>query len=127
MRIERGKVVDLAKRYSHAWLFLIFAMLGQQFSLLEQYIVPRYWVYCWLDGFIPFMPVFVIPYVLWFAYVGVGLVVLCLHDRGDFVRTFALLAWGMFIALVIYLFFPHVSRCGPLLQIMIYSAGLYGI
>ena len=47
MRIERGRVVDLAKKYSHAWLFLIFAMLGQQFSLLEQYVVPKYWVYCW--------------------------------------------------------------------------------
>lgn len=55
MRIERGRVVDLAKKYSHAWLFLIFAMLGQQFSLLEQYVVPKYWVYCWVDGYIPFI------------------------------------------------------------------------
>ena len=115
MRIERGKVVDLAKRYSHAWLFLIFAMLGQQFSLLEQYVVPKYWVYCWVDGLIPFVPIFVIPYTLWFAYVGGGLAVLCLHDRQDFIRAFALLAWGMFITEVIYLVFPHGQPLRPII------------
>ena len=115
MRIERGQVIHLVKRYSHAWLFLIFAMLGLQFSLLEQYVVPRYWVYCWVDGLIPFVPAFVIPYTMWFAYVGVGLVVLCLHDREDFIRAFSLMAWGMFIALVIYLFFPHGQPLRPII------------
>ena len=115
VRIERGRAVNLLKRYSHAWLFLIFAMLGQQFSLLEQYVIPRYWVYCWVDGLIPFVPAFVIPYTLWFAYVGIGLVVLCLHDREDFVRAFSLMGWGMFIALVIYLIFPHGQPLRPII------------
>ena len=115
LRIDKGLVTGLAKKYSHAWLFLIFAMLGQQFSLLEQFVVPRYWVYCWVDGYIPFLPGFVIPYMLWFAYIAVGLVVLCLHDREDFIRAFSLLGWGMFIALVIYFFFPHGQPLRPII------------
>ena len=115
MRIDRDRVLNLAKTYSHAWLFLIFAMLYLLFNLLEQYIVPKYWVFCWIDEYIPFVPAFVIPYILWFAYVGAGLVVLCLHDRQDFIRTFTLLALGMFITEVIYLFFPHGQPLRPII------------
>ena len=53
--------------------------------------------------------------MLWFAYVGGGLAVLCLHDRQDFIRAFALLAWGMFITEVIYLLFPHGQPLRPII------------
>ena len=98
--------------YRHAALFLIFLLIVQLFNVLEQTVVPRFWVECSLDQYIPFIPVFVVPYVFWFLYVGVGLVFLCLWDKETFVPTIFLLCAGMAIALLIYAVFPMDSRSG---------------
>ena len=47
--------------YRHAALFLIFLLIVQLFNVLEQTVVPRFWVECSLDQYIPFIPVFVVP------------------------------------------------------------------
>ena len=99
--------------YRHAALFLIFLLIVQLFNVLEQTVVPRFWVECSLDQYIPFIPVFVVPYVFWFLYVGVGLVFLCLWDKETFVPTIFLLCAGMAIALLIYAVFPHGQPLRP--------------
>lgn len=99
--------------HRHAALFLIFLVLVQLFSALELHVVPRFWIQCSLDKYIPFIPVFVVPYVFWFLYVGAGLVFLCLRDRETFVPTILLLCAGMGIALLAYALFPHGQPLRP--------------
>ena len=104
-----------AKTYVHALWFVVYLFLVLQFSLLERYVVPKYWVSSVLDQFIPFIPAFVIPYVLWFPIVGVILIVLCFSDREDFTRTIWLLYLGMFTANMLYMFFPHGQPLRPII------------
>ena len=99
--------------YRHAALFLLFLLIVQIFNVLEQTVVPRYWVQCAVDQYIPFVPVFVIPYVFWFLYIGMGLVFLCLWDKETFIPTILLLCAGMTITLVIYAIFPHGQPLRP--------------
>ncbi len=104
----------LMRKYWHAVLFLGYLILMPQFALLEKYVVPRYWISCSLDQAIPFLPVFVIPYVLWFPMIAVVLVALCFSDRGDFARTILLLYAGMALAMLICLLFPHGQPLRPI-------------
>lgn len=104
----------LVRRYWHALLFLGYLVLMPQFALLEKYVVPRFWMSCPLDQAIPFLPVFVIPYVLWFPLIAVVLVTLCFSDRGDFSRTILLLYAGMALAMLIDLLFPNGQPLRPI-------------
>ena len=103
----------LVRKYWHSVLFIGFLLLGAEFSLLEKYIVPRNWVSCSLDELIPFVPVFVVPYVVWFPLIAIVLVLLCFSDRGDFVRTIMLIYTGMFVAMALYIVYPHGQPLRP--------------
>ena len=104
---------SLLHNYRHAFLFLLFFFLTSIFNLLEQVVVPQYWISCRLDYLLPFVPVFVIPYVFWFFYVGAGLVFLCVWDKKVFVPTILLLCAGMGIAVALYAIFPHGQPLRP--------------
>ena len=56
------------------------------FSLLEQFCEPRYVIHCALDDMIPFNEWFVIPYVIWFAFVP-GMVLFFLRkSKEDYIK-----------------------------------------
>lgn len=105
----------IVRQYWHAVLFLGYLLLYIEFSLLEKYIIPNYWISSTLDEKIPFIPAFVVPYVLWFPIIAVVLVLLCFSDRGDFVRTIMLVYAGMSAAMLIYLVFPHGQPLRPVI------------
>ena len=104
---------SLFHEYKHAWLFWIYLLLGYQFSFTEQIVVPQYWVSCRVDDFIPFIPEFVIPYILWFPAIAFVLITLCFSDRGDFIRCISLLYVGFEAALLLYLVFPNGQPLRP--------------
>lgn len=106
----------LVRKYWHAVLFLGFLFLYAEFSLLERHIVPLNWVSCSLDDLIPFVPAFVIPYILWFPIIAIVLVQLCFSDRGDFVRTITLVYSGMATAMLIYIIYPHGQPLRPVVM-----------
>lgn len=105
----------IVRRYWHSVLFFGFLILYIEFSLLEKYIIPEYWISSSLDLKIPFIPAFVVPYVLWFPIIAVTLVILCFSDRGDFVRTIMLVYAGMSAAMLIYIVFPHGQPLRPVI------------
>lgn len=113
MNTSKQRFTDILYNYRHASLFLLFLCLTSLFNLLEQVVVPQYWISCRLDYLLPFVPVFVVPYVFWFFYVGVGLVFLCIWDKKVFVPTILLLCAGMGIALLLYFLFPHGQPLRP--------------
>jgi membrane-associated phospholipid phosphatase len=120
--LTRGKrlfcsdgIRGLVRQYWHSVFFLGFLLLFVQFCLLEKYIVPQYWISCPVDQVIPFVPAFVVPYVLWFPLIAVVLVLLCFSDRGDFIRTIMLIYVGMAAAMVAYIVFPHGQPLRPII------------
>ena len=55
-------------KYRHAALLLYFFPYMMWFGWLQQNTRPVVWVCSWIDGYIPFLEIFVIPYLIWFFY-----------------------------------------------------------
>ena len=84
------------------------------FIIAEQLITTDYWVsYCPLDDQIPFIPQFVIAYVLWYPLmIGTGLFFLW-KDPDTFVRYMYSVSIGLTASLVICLLFPNGQELRP--------------
>lgn len=103
-----------AKPY-HRWFMLIPLILScTWFYTLEKEITqPEYLLYTRLDDYIPFAPLFVVPYVLWYFYVTVPAVFLFIKSPVEFSRMAAFLTMGMIIACSIYSLFPNGQALRP--------------
>ncbi|NLW10863.1 MAG: hypothetical protein GX028_02465 [Clostridiaceae bacterium] len=100
-------------KYKHAWILSYFFIYMAWFMWLENNIVPKYWMKSPLDDLIPFVPAFIIPYTLWFAYVASAIVLFLFISKQDYFRLCAFLFIGMSIILTIYMLFPNGHRLRP--------------
>ncbi|MDR1891527.1 MAG: phosphatase PAP2 family protein, partial [Oscillospiraceae bacterium] len=92
----------------HGFWMLGYAVLGMLFDRLEEINVKvDAWVFCSLDGRIPFINVFVIPYIFWFWYVAAVAVVLVLKDKQGMYKFCATIYSGMLVSFLIYWLIPH--------------------
>lgn len=77
------------------------------FRILENWTSPRILATdSFLDQYIPFNEYFVIPYLLWFAFIAIGFVYFAFVDQSGFQRTCFYLFTGMIISLVCYIILP---------------------
>lgn len=101
-------------KYKHALLLLYYPIMFYQFQWLEKRNAQvSHFIQSPLDDFIPFVSVFVVPYVFWFAYVALTLLITGLKDRDEFIRVLMSLYIGMTFCNLIYFLFPH----GQLLRV----------
>ena len=92
----------------HGFWMLGFVVLSMIFDLLEEVNVKvDTWISCSLDNRIPFVNVFVIPYIFWFWFVAAVAVVLVLKDKHGMYKFCATIYSGMSISLLIFWLFPH--------------------
>ena len=97
------------------WFMLIPLILsGVWFYLLEKTILtPEYILHTRLDDYIPFIPLFVFPYLFWYIYVTVPAVVLFFKAPKEFFKIALFLTSGMLIACTIYTLFPNGQNLRP--------------
>lgn len=108
-----NKVSEFFGTYRHSWILVYFFLYMVWFSWLENNIVPRYWMYSPIDDWIPFVPIFIIPYLFWFIYVAAAIVFFLFHSRQDFYQLCAYLFIGMSICLTLYMLFPNGHQLRP--------------
>ena len=110
------KFKELYPKYRHVIPLILYGIIYLSwFCYLEQTVTKQYTViHMGIDDYIPFCEVFVIPYMLWFAYVAVVVLYFLLKDKTDYYRVCAFLATGMTIFLVISTLWPngHHLRLG---------------
>ena len=109
----------IVKIKSHSrWLVLIpFIFSGLWFLLLEKEILtPEYILHIRLDDYIPYIPLFVIPYVFWYLYVAVPAIFLFFASKNEFVKIVLFLTLGMMISCTIYTLFPNGQALRPKFQ-----------
>ena len=58
-----------------------------------------------LDHFIPFLPIFIIPYGLWYEYLFFYLVYFCFKDPKVYLKTLSIIVVGEIICFIIFHFF----------------------
>lgn len=69
-----------------------------------------------IDKEVPFISLFVIPYVIWYPFVFLSLIYLCFYDKKIYFKSLATMITGMIICYILYYFFqttvPRPSLSG---------------
>lgn len=106
---------SLLKKYKHGWVFIFFFIYMAWFLALEAKDTILYTsVHIKLDDYIPFNEWFVIPYLLWFAYVVLTVFYFFFNaEKDEFYRYYAFLFVGMFTCLFIYSIWPNQQTLRP--------------
>ena len=102
-------------QYSHLLLLLGWVGYFLMYTLTET-LIPAdscHVIHCWLDDVIPFMEIFLIPYVLWYALVVGSLGYFALYDVESFkkLQIFIMLVQG--VAMVVYILYPNRQDLRP--------------
>ncbi len=100
---------EFYQKYKHAIPLIIYGVIYLAwFTHLERTVTKDFQViHTFIDDYIPFCEVFVVPYFLWFAYVAVTVLFFFFKDKQDYYRICAFLFTGMTIFLVISTLFPN--------------------
>lgn len=83
------------------------------FFLLEQYRNPILIVHSSLDDKIPFCEYFIVPYILWFFYIGITFLYFLNKERESFYGVCRYMFTGMIICLIIYTIIPTGLELRP--------------
>lgn len=93
---------------------LYFVIYLLWFQWLEERHVRSYQIiHLFVDDYIPFCEIFVIPYFLWFLYVPAAVLCAAAHDRDEYIRCALFLCTGMTVFLLISTFFPNIQHLRP--------------
>lgn len=103
------KIKSLYRRYGHAVPLLIYGIIYLSwFTWLERTNTKNYQIiHLAVDDKIPFCEIFIIPYLLWFAYVSAVVVFLFFKNKTDYFKACAFLFTGMTVFLIISTLFPN--------------------
>ena len=84
------------------------------FGYLEKTVRKDFYViHMDIDDYIPFVEIFIIPYLLWFAYIAVVVTFLFFKNRKDYAKCCAFLFTGMTLFLTISTIWPNGHLLRP--------------
>ena len=110
------KIRTYLKANPHLWYILFVPAFLISFFSIESLIAPedvRWWVFSSLDTHIPFVEVFIVPYVLWYPLLlGTGLLLL-IFDVPNFKKYMLFLIFGFGLALLFCLLLPNGQALRP--------------
>lgn len=99
------------KKIPYLLVLLVFPLLGGVYQLLNNRPQKAVVLLTTVDQEIPFMPIFIIPYILWYGYIFCYLIYFCFKDTKIYLKTITLIVAGELICFGIYFFFQtHVPR-----------------
>lgn len=99
---------ELLKKNKHVFILSYMFIYFIWFFLLEgRDDVAFKNMHCIVDNYIPFIEVFVIPYILWFLYIATTVLYMLFTSKEDFLKCCAFLFTGMTICLIIYTIWPN--------------------
>ncbi len=104
----REKLRDVLYRYRHGWILSYLLIYLAWFAYLEQTVTRRFHVvHMAVDDYIPFIEVFIIPYLLWFGYVAAAIAYFFFKDVQDYYKLCIFLFVGMTVFLVASTVYPN--------------------
>ena len=105
---------DFFKKYNHIWVALYAPIYLTSFFWLEKTVTDEFYlIHTTLDEKIPFIEYFIVPYLLWFAYVAVFVVYFFFKDQKEFYQLAAFLISGMTFFLIISFIIPNGLMLRP--------------
>ena len=98
------------RKYSHAWTLLYFFVYMSWFMWLERTVTPdsKYTnIHVTFDDMIPFCEWFVIPYLLWFAYIVAVVAFVLFTSKSEYYKASLYLFGGMSMCLLVCTLWPN--------------------
>lgn len=110
----KNTIQNIYQKYKHLLLLLYFPFYLVWFAYLEKTVTKHFHViHMDIDDYIPFCEYFIVPYLLWFAYVAVVIVYMGLKDKKEFQNMCAFLFTGMTIFLIVSTIYPNGHMLRP--------------
>ena len=110
----RDKVKELLYRYRHGWILLYLVIYQIWFVYVERTVTRRFHiVHMAVDDYIPFIEIFIVPYMLSFGYVAFAIAWFFFKDVQDFYKICTFLFVGMTVFLVISTVYPNGHYLRP--------------
>jgi membrane-associated phospholipid phosphatase len=122
LRIVKENILALCLLLSIPLLNIIYQVLNDGERGARQLITA-------VDHQIPFVEIFVVPYLLWYAFIFLMFIYFCIYDRAIYYRTLLSFCIGMLVCYVIYFFFqttvprPELMGNGILTSMVKYVYG----
>lgn len=111
-------LIKTYNKYRHALPLILYGIIYMQwFAYLEKTVTSHYHlIHLKPDDLIPFCEVFVIPYLLWFAYVAAVVLYFFFRDKDDYFRICTFLFTGMTIFLIVSTLWPNGHNLRPIVM-----------
>ena len=96
------------QRFTMTFLFALFGLVNLWFVLIEDEIrVPSHYMYSPFDDMIPFVPVFIVPYYIWFAYQAGAMLFFYIKSYDSFCKLMLFSILSFTIANTVYMLYPN--------------------
>jgi len=107
----RGVIIikELIKKYSYAWPYLLYLIFPIWYFLLgavQNYPGEFYTVHSFIDDYIPLLPIFILPYGIWFPFFLGTLLFAITRGKEFFWRSTLFLFGGIAVCSLIHTVFP---------------------
>lgn len=96
---------NIIKKAPFLLFLLVMPLLARIYELLNLHSHRAVDISTSIDHAIPFLSVFIIPYILWYGYIFGYLVYFCFKDTKVYLKTLILIVVAELICFVIYFFF----------------------
>lgn len=114
MKTLWSKIRSFLYDYRHGVLLLYVFIYLPWFSYLEQTVTDRFHiVHMVIDDYIPFIEYFIVPYMLWFAYIAVVGAFFFIFEPENFKKFCYFLFTGMTIFLIVSTIYPNGTYLRP--------------
>lgn len=105
---------SLIQKYKHIWILSYGFIYLSWFFYLEKTVKTQYHVmHVSLDDYIPFNEYFIVPYLLWFFYVGGTIAYFFFSSKENYYQLCIYLFSGMTLSLIICTFFRNGTDFRP--------------
>lgn len=106
---------NIIEKYKHALVLLYVPLYFIWFGYIERTITSHFHIiHMWIDDQIPFIEYFVVPYMLWFPYVGAAIIILLFTDKEEYIKTCKFLFTGMTVFLIVSSIYPNGHYLRPM-------------
>lgn len=114
MNNVKSSLKQFIYKYRHASLLLYGLVYMVWFGYLERTVTTNYFViHSVFDDFIPFVEIFIIPYLLWFLFIAVTVLYFLFTDKQGYYKLTTLMFSGMTLFLIICTVFPNGLNLRP--------------
>lgn len=107
-------MAEKLKNYRHGLLLLYFPFYLAAFTYLEKRVPDNvHIINCAIDQYIPFIEAFIIPYLLWFAYIAVAGIYFFFKEKESFCKLMYVGMIGMTIFIIVSYIYPNGLELRP--------------